>query len=75
MKKLRKAYIDKGELGNFLVMFAKEWGVTTLQANVNDEDRRLGDYVVYFECDDDALKLLNLHIANTGLGKLWYKTP
>lgn len=75
MVKLRKAYVDKGELGKLLVMFAKEWGVTTLQANVNDEDRRLGDYVVYFECDEDALSLLKLHIANTGLGKLRYETP
>ena len=75
MAQLRKAFVDKEKLGNLLIMLAKEWGVTTLQANLDDEDMHFGSYVVYFEADEDALRLLKIHVANTGLGRLRYVTP
>ena len=74
MARLRMAFIEKEKLPNLLVMLAKEWGVTTLQANVNEGDR-FKSYTVYFEADDDALRLLKLHCSNSGLGGIRYKTP
>lgn len=74
MAQLRKAFIEKEKLPNLLMMLAKEWGVTTLQANIDEADH-FKSYIVYFEADEDALRLLKLHCANSGLGGIRYTTP
>lgn len=65
---LYKMVVDEKDLGRVLVVMAKEWGLTILNANVNDEaPYREKGYIVYFECTYPTLKLFQVHLENSNL--------